>query len=66
MDINQVVEVLKIERECVKRAVAGCDRNCESCELVMLDEIVLEAYDKAIEIIEAYYMHTGGDENDLV
>ena len=46
------VEVLKTERECVKRNVAGCDRQCEKCDLVLPTEVVLEAYDTAIRELE--------------
>ena len=57
MYINEVINVLENEKECVKRNIAGCDRDCINCDLVMLDETILKAYDTAINILNTY----GGD-----
>jgi len=65
MDIYDVVNVLRNEKECIKRNVSGCDRDCINCDLIMPDETLLEAYDIAIDIIDAYHKwskaHCGGD-----
>ena len=46
MDIQQILKVLKNERECIKRR---CDlnlkRNCMECDLCLPDDEILEVYD---------------------
>ena len=45
--------VMEIERECVHRNSEGrCDRNCNDCDLVLPDDIVLNAYDKVIKMLK--------------
>ena len=70
MDIYDVINVLRNEKECIKRNVSSCSRDCFNCDLVMPDETLLEAYNIAIDIIESYHYylktHCGGDRNGLV
>ena len=56
---NQVIELLKIERECVIRQNGnGCQRektnSCKGCDLVQSDDDIVKMYDTAIEIITSY------------
>ncbi len=46
MTAEEAIRVLRNERECVQRQ--GCDRNCAVCDLVLPDEIIINAYDMAI------------------
>lgn len=48
MTENEVIEVLKNEKECVLRNIKGCDRDCEKCDLVMDDSVIVNAYDRVI------------------
>ncbi len=54
MNTEQILKVLKNERECIKRR---CDlnlkRNCMECDLCLPDEEILEVYDF---LINAYSM----------
>lgn len=52
MELNRVLELMKIETECIKRANT-CDRNCAKCELVQKDTDLLEAYGEVIDMLEA-------------
>ena len=45
-------EVLRNEYECVKRNIAGCDRRCGECELVLPDDVILHAYEECIAVME--------------
>ena len=49
MTNQMAIIILKIERECVKRNIQGCDRDCAKCDLVQTDEELLEMYDYVIE-----------------
>lgn len=49
MTPERVLELLKIERECIKRNKFGCDRKCGECDLVQDTEELLEMYDTVIE-----------------
>lgn len=46
------VDVLRNEYECVKRNIAGCDRDCGRCELVLPDDVILHAYEESIAVME--------------
>lgn len=48
MDKNEVIRILKIERECIDR---DCDRNCGQCDLVQEQETLLDAYNSAISLL---------------
>lgn len=53
MGINQIIEILEKEKECVKRNVGkDCDRDCGNCDLVLEDEEILTAYTLAISILK--------------
>jgi len=49
MTKNEVIRILKIERECISR---DCDRNCGECDLVQEQETLLDAYNSAIALLE--------------
>lgn len=71
MGINQIIEILEIERECVKRNVRkDCDRDCGNCDLVLEDEEILTAYTLAISILKTIHgdrkvMSTTGAQNEF-
>ena len=51
MDYSRVVEILRIEQECVSRNNGvNCDRDCANCDLVLDAEEILEAYTIAIGV----------------
>lgn len=57
MKLDKVLELLKIERECVTRQNGdGCRRdithNCNSCDLVQSDADILQMYDIVISLVE--------------
>ena len=55
LDKESAVAVLKNEAECVRRqSGVGCNRKCESCDLVLSDSEVLAAYDAAIRALNQY------------
>lgn len=51
MNYKLALELLEIERECVKRS-GECDRDCGSCELVQDQDELLEMYDFVIRYIK--------------
>lgn len=57
MNMQRVVDILKIEKECVERAGTStpnksCNRECSECDLLMDDTEILQAYTLAIGCIE--------------
>ena len=49
MNTEQILKVLKNERECIARqGTAKCDRNCKECDLCLPDDEILEVYDYLI------------------
>ena len=53
MNTEQILKVLKNERECIARQNGKCDRNCAKCDLCLPDTEILEVYDF---LINAYSM----------
>ena len=54
MTENEIIKVLQNELECVKRQNGNlCDnkRDCNHCDLTLKEEIVISAYENAIELI---------------
>ena len=49
MTRTEVIRILKIEHECISR---DCDRNCGQCDLVQEQEVLLDAYNSAIKLLE--------------
>lgn len=49
MTKQDVLNILRIERECISR---DCDRNCGECDLVQEQETLLDAYNSAIALLE--------------
>ena len=58
MNTEQILKVLKNERECIKRR---CDlnlkRNCMECDLCSPDDEILEVYDFLIEAYSITEIH---------
>ena len=48
--LNQIINIIKTERECVARQ--QCDRDCGKCDLVLDSEDILAAYDRVIYLLE--------------
>ena len=53
MTLERIIELLRIERECVRRAET-CTRHCEICPLVQDDKELIQAYDQAIGLLDAF------------
>ena len=53
MNMTRVVEILKIEKECVERqgTLACPNRDCGNCDLLLPTDEVLTAYDTAIDVL---------------
>ena len=52
LDMDRIIELLNIERECVRRnSGQNCDRNCGACDLVQDDKELMAAYDSAVEML---------------
>ena len=46
MNNDQILKVLRNERECIARqGTAKCDRDCAKCDLCLPDAEILEVYD---------------------
>ena len=53
MKIERMIELLKIEQECIARNIAGaCDRNCGDCDLAQPDEALHQMYADVVWILE--------------
>ena len=68
MTIQRMIELLKIEHECILRNSHGdCDRNCADCDLVQDDGDLHEMYTDVIallkeqEPVEPYMDYDGHD-----
>lgn len=46
---SEVINGLRIERECVSR---DCDRDCANCDIVQERDWLLLVYDNAIKMLE--------------
>lgn len=57
MNTEQILKVLKNERECIKRQNGKCDRNCAKCDLCLPDTEILEVYDFLIEAYSITEIH---------
>lgn len=54
MTIDRMVELLKIEHECMLRKSHGdCDGQCEACNLVQDDGELHEMYENVIGLVKA-------------
>ena len=49
MTKQEVLNGLRIERECVSR---DCNRDCANCDIVQERDWLLEVYDNAIKMLE--------------
>ena len=53
MKLERMIELLKIEHECMLRNSHGdCDRKCEDCDLVQEDWELHEMYTNVVYILE--------------
>ena len=65
MSTEQILKVLKNERECIKRqGTDKCDRNCGNCDLCLPDDEILEVYDHLIKIVECEAIYIKCDVSD--
>ena len=60
MDILTAKKYMEIELECVKRNIAGCDRNCGQCDLAQNDTDIIKAYERVISYINSASQFYGG------
>ena len=51
-EIEQTIQVIQNEKQCVERNISGCDRNCGNCDLVLPDCTILTGYDKAVSALK--------------
>lgn len=61
MTKDEVINILKIERECVSRdcPMIVAERDCSKCDLVQDKDVLLAAYDSAIADLEQQAHPTG-------
>ena len=60
MTIHRAKELMEIERECIKRNEAGCDRDCAKCDLAQQTNELITAYDRVISYINSASQFYGG------
>ena len=53
LTIQEAIEVINKEKICVLTAEHDCDRDCANCKLVMDSDVILEAYDIALDTMQA-------------
>lgn len=59
MNIPRVLELLKIEKECISRnEQSQCDRCCSTCDLVQDTNELLEMYCSLIDFLEQFKFST--------
>lgn len=47
------IEIMENEKLCIERNInTNCNRDCKNCDLVLPDDVILSAYDKAIIAIQ--------------
>ena len=52
MTLDRMIELLKVERECVQRnSQSICDRNCEKCDIVQDDKELQDMYSEVISLL---------------
>lgn len=52
MTSDRAVFIIQTEKECLRRNISGCNRDCENCDLVLPDADIEEAYEMAIESLK--------------
>ena len=74
MGINRIIEILEIERECIRRndynAISCCDRECDKCDLLQEPHELDTAYTLAISILKTVHgdrkvMNPTGEQNEF-
>lgn len=59
MTIDRALQLLQIERECVRRQSGrGCDRDCQTCDIVQATEELIAMYDYVMQTLG--YIKSGG------
>lgn len=51
MTIEDVINVIEHEKECVKRNIRGCNRDCANCDLVLPDADIIAAYNFTLSVL---------------
>ena len=76
MPLSRVLELLKLERECVQRQIRStipaesskCPREwegtCRGCDLVQSDSDIVQMYDTVIELVDCLVKVTEVEVND--
>lgn len=54
MDLEKAIALLHVEQACIRKADAGCDRQCDKCFLVRPTEDLLSMYAYVIGILERF------------
>ena len=53
MSIERIIELLKVEKECVERNErCSCGRHCEKCDLVQETNELIAMYGQLIDLLE--------------
>lgn len=52
MDNDKALALLKVEQACIRKAEAGCDRQCDKCFLVKPTNELLDMYSYLISKLE--------------
>lgn len=52
MNNDKALELLKVEQACIRKAEAGCDRQCDKCFLVRPTDDLLDMYSYLINKLE--------------
>ena len=54
MNLNRIIEFLRIEQTCVKTASQNlCNRKCNECVLVQNDKELIEMYEMVLQILSS-------------
>jgi hypothetical protein len=65
MDNKQAIKIIETEKKCVCRQFEkGCDRICGKCDLVLEDKEIINAYDMAINLLQAEPCEDAGEISD--
>jgi len=67
MNTEQILKVLKNERECIKRQgdIQKCDRRCGECDLCLPNYVILAVYDYLIKLVEKNPIIVSGNEEEM-
>ncbi|MBR4683180.1 MAG: hypothetical protein IKP06_07810 [Elusimicrobiaceae bacterium] len=51
MTVDDVINVIEHEKECVNRNIRGCNRDCAKCDLVLPDADIIAAYNYVLSVL---------------